>query len=163
MLAKEGIIEEMLAKDGSEGTIDGTIGEALSVSEIDEQGDPGLIMDGVGAAIRGLHNYVLNLEPRLVYSMEERYAVTRLWESPLGIVVACMGETYPVTAALTFVGSIMADSKRALAADPVVAGLARVGLAFAEVDDSIMELDGLKLEACTLHQCNTEEQLIHSC
>lgn len=87
-----------------------------------------------------------------------------------------MRETYPVTAALTFVGSIMADSvgsvmadsvaagsiladsKRALAADPVVAGLA-----FAEADDSAMELDGLKLEACTLHQCSTEEQLIHSC
>ena len=54
MLEKEGIIEEMLVKEGSEGPIDGTIGE--SVSEIDEEGDPGLIMDGVEAAVRGLHN-----------------------------------------------------------------------------------------------------------
>lgn len=54
--AKEGTIEEMLAKDGSEGTIDGTSGEALSVSEIDEEGDPGLIMVGVEAAKRALQN-----------------------------------------------------------------------------------------------------------
>ena len=63
-----------------------------------------------------------------------------------------MGKTYPVTA---FVGSIMADSvaagsimagsKRAFAADPVVAGLA------------CEEVGDLKLEVCTFRQCSTEK------